>query len=117
MILAFNKVAGLIVFVLLVASGQVLFKLSSKSVAEKGFSVIGLLQNPYLVAAVAIYGFCTLYWVWLLKDVELSRAYPFVSLTFVVVPLMSYFFLGERVGANNFISSLLIVAGVIVATR
>lgn len=115
--LSLDKMLGLVGFVVLVGTGQILFKLASRNIAVKGLSVLGLLQNGYLVIALILYGFCTLYWVWLLKDADLSKAYPFMSLTFVVVPVMSYFFLGEKIGVNNLLSSLLIVAGVIVASR
>jgi uncharacterized membrane protein len=52
-----------------------------------------------------------------LKEFELSKAYPFMSLSFVMVLIISYFFLKETVSIQKVIGCVLIIAGIIVISR
>jgi len=105
---------GLLGTPLLIAAGQVLFKLTSASAGD--FSMRGLLQlafNPLLLAALALYGFGTLVWIYVLKSVPLTVAYSFMGLTFCFVPLLAQIFLGEAVTLRYAFGAVLIVAGMI----
>ncbi len=53
-------------------------------------------------------------WVFVLKALPVSRAFPFVGLTFVFVPLLSYLVLGEQLSIGTIVGGLLIVAGVMI---
>lgn len=52
-----------------------------------------------------------------LSRVEISFAYPFLGLSFVLITAWGYFALGESVGALRLFGVLLITAGVIVVAR
>ena len=52
------------------------------------------------------------FWTWLLGRVPLNYAYPIVALCFVLVPLMSWLFFGERAGPMYFVGLLFIVIGI-----
>src|SRR4051812_26842178 len=71
--------------VIAIAAGQVMFKLSARSVAGSG-ALHDLLFSPILIAALAVYGVATVAWISQLRFVELSRAYPLMALSFVIVP-------------------------------
>ena len=74
-------IAGLILTPLLISAGQVLFKLTS--VRTGGADIAGLLAllfDPYLIAAIVIYGVGTIVWIYVLKSVPLTVAYPFGAL-------------------------------------
>lgn len=85
--------------VVILAIGQILFKLSAdKLVKEDG--VISLLlsaMNTHTILALFIYALGTALWIYTLSLMPLNRAYPFISLTFVIVPVISWFFLGETI--------------------
>ena len=104
-------------FLLLVMSGmafgQILFKLGARSFAGEG-PLLRKLLSPYLVAGIALYGIVTIVWVWQLSMVDLNRAYPFMALTFVVVPLLSMLVLGETVNARYWIGVACIILGIAV---
>lgn len=105
--------------VLLIAVGQLLFKAAAGQWKIDGWSwatVAGFL-SPVMLTALAVYGFATLLWVYVLRTVPLSAAYALFSLAFLIVPLLSWFVLGERIGANTLIGGAIIVVGVIVAVR
>jgi drug/metabolite transporter (DMT)-like permease len=102
--------------VLMISSGQVLFK----SAALQTASATGVIErwlNTPLIIALVIYGVATLLWIWVLRHTSLSLAYPMFALAFLIVPLLAHFFLQEPVSIKTFIGGALIIAGVLVATQ
>lgn len=73
-----------------------------------------LLVNPYFWIALFIYGAATVLWVFTLSRVPLSRAMPFVALTFAIVPIVSVVALGEKLNLAYWIGVAIIAAGVYV---
>ena len=104
--------------VVMIASGQLLFKLSTNAMRAPGLE--GLL-NPralaFLAVALVVYGAATLAWVWVLRQAPLSRIYPFMALAFVLVPLGSKVFLGEPLAPQYWAGVGLLVAGLILIGR
>lgn len=102
--------------VCIIASGQILFKMAGIAIQETGtwFSPRALIT---VFCALAIYGVATLLWINLLRFVSLNRAYSFMALCFIIVPLASHFFFRETLTPGYLIGTLLVVAGLIVATR
>ena len=101
--------------VLAIAGGQVLFKLAARSAAAGSGALLDML-NPWLFAALTVYGVATVLWVWVLKTVPLNIAYPFMGFAFVVVPLLAALFLDEPLGWRVLAGGVLITAGVAVAS-
>ena len=99
----------------MIALGQVLFKLTSaRLTAHAGTPFYTVAANPLFLLALAIYGSATLLWIYVLKTVPLSYAYSFMALTFVLVPLMAAFFLKEPLTVKYAIGACLIIAGLFV---
>jgi len=105
----------LIICVLAISVGQILFKVAAGSNADGSFLM--KLMQPSLLFALIIYGGATVFWIWLLQTVPLNVAYPYMALAFLFVPLMSLFFLGEKVELSTWIGSVLIVIGVFFHAR
>ena len=106
---------GLVSTPMLIAGGQILFKLASRDARE--FSLGGLLHlflSPFLLAALALYGFGTIVWIYVLKSVPLTIAYSFMALTFCVVPLLAHALLDESLSWRYALGALLIIAGMLV---
>lgn len=107
--------AGLIGTPLMIAAGQVLFKLTSGTTGDfgvKGLAALAL--NPLLLAALAIYGAGTIIWIFVLKAVPLTIGYSFMALTFCFVPLLASVFLGEALTLRYALGAVLIVGGMFV---
>jgi len=102
-------------FSILLASGQVLFKHSALSSPPLNTlsALLSLLRIPSFWAAVVLYGLGTLLWIFLLQQVSLSRAYPFVALGFVIVPLAGQFLFSEYVPKMYWLGVLLIICGIL----
>lgn len=110
--------ALLVVYALALSLGQVLFKFAAPIAADaRGLDLLlRLARSPAFVCAAALYAALTVYWTWLLSRVPLSRAYPFIALCFVFVPLMARLFFGERIVPAYLVGVALIVAGLGVIT-
>lgn len=102
--------------VVLISVGQILFKYAALN-SGKNSGVLTLVRNPYLLLALIIYAVATLLWVWQLKYVPLSRAYPLFALAFALVPILGWLLLGERLRAVYLLGVILVVAGVILCVR
>ncbi len=82
------------------------------------FGLIGkVFQTPLVLAGVILYVLSSFFWLIALSQVELSFAYPFVGLAYVLVALFSWIFLGEGVNAIRWLGIALIVAGVVFVSR
>ena len=106
--------AGLIGTPLLIATGQVLFKIASQSTGDLSLRGIAALAcNPVLILALAIYGFGTLVWIYVLKSVPLTIAYSFMGLTFCFVPPLALLFFNEPLTVRHAVGTALIFAGLL----
>jgi undecaprenyl phosphate-alpha-L-ara4N flippase subunit ArnE len=109
----------ILAFVATIALGQILFKLVALELGDAGLG--GIVVNPraavLLAVTLTLYAGATLAWIWILRQVPLSRAYVFMSLSFVVVPLLAHVVLREQLSPQVVAGALLIVAGVAVTAR
>jgi drug/metabolite transporter (DMT)-like permease len=106
--------ALLIGYPLLLAAGQILFKRTATRLVGLPLpeQFLALLVQPAFYSACLLYAVATVLWVWLLTLIPLSAAYPFAALSFVIVPIASWWFLGEPLGSRYWAGIALIVAGV-----
>lgn len=105
-----------VICVIGIAVGQILFKLSAASLKQTG-SFFDPKTLAILFTAFALYGLTTIAWVWVLQKIDLGRVYPLMAMAFVLVPIGSYLFLGEKFQPQYFFGVALIVIGIIVAVR
>lgn len=109
----------LLVFQLILSSGQVLFKQVANSThAESGERwLLALATHPLMWLAVSLYAGATLLWVNILETLPLSRAYPVMAMAFLLVPLAGMVFFDERLDARYWLGVVLIMGGVILVSR
>lgn len=99
--------------VAMISAGQVLFKSAAGSLRMAGTLFdVGTLVT--IVLALAIYGAATLLWVYLLQNAPLSRLYPYMALSFVLVAIASATIFGEPIVLAQIAGLTLIVAGIVV---
>ena len=101
---------GLVLAATLVgAFGPILLKKASEKKLSK---ISSLIRNYHLMGGVALYGVGTVLFIPALKGGDLSVLYPFVSLTYVWVSLLSVKFLGEKMNRMKWLGILSIIIGV-----
>jgi len=76
-----------------------------------------VLTNLYVIAGLGMYVFGAGLWLYVLSRVDVSVAYPFVGLGFVMTMLLGWMFLNEDVGLMRMGGTLLIVGGVALISR
>ncbi len=107
----------IITVVTTLAVGQLLFKMVGMRIGDGGFQVLLQDQRAALLFGISLvlYGLATFAWIWALRQVPLTTAYMFMSLGFVLVPIMSHFVLGEALNIRIALGSAMIIAGIMVS--
>lgn len=110
--------------VLLTAYGQLILKwrLNLKggmpdSLAAKMSFLLHVLIDPYVISSFVAAFLASLTWIAALTKFQLSTAYPFMSLSFVVVFLFSYLLLNETFTPYKLGGCILIIMGIVLLSR
>ena len=102
--------------VLSISVGQILFKKAAGAFAAPLLTWQAFVFNGWLIASLVLYGLTTLGWVWILRNVPLHLAYPFMGLAFLIVPTLAWMFLGEPLHWRTLAGGALIMLGVALAS-
>ncbi|MUV36479.1 putative 4-amino-4-deoxy-L-arabinose-phosphoundecaprenol flippase subunit ArnE [Lentibacillus sp. JNUCC-1] len=81
---------------------------------DKAVFLIQLLFNPWILSGFAAAFIAALCWMAAMTKFDISYAYPFMSLSFVLVFIISAFLFAEPVTLQKSIGMALIVLGIIV---
>lgn len=76
-----------------------------------------LLLNPWVISGVVATFLAGVTWMMAMTKFQLSYAFPFVSLNYVLVMLASAFFFGEPLTANKILGLIAILIGIFVIAR
>jgi multidrug transporter EmrE-like cation transporter len=79
--------------------------------------LVRLLLNPWIVAAFAAAFLASVAWMGAMTKFELSHAYPFMSLNFVIVLALSAWLFNEPMSITRMAGVALICIGTIVAAQ
>ncbi|MCC6177937.1 MAG: EamA family transporter [Chloroflexi bacterium] len=77
-----------------------------------GSAASAIVWNPLVWAGLSLYGISMVCWLIGLSQVELSYAFPFLSLSYVLILLGSRSLLGESIGWSRLVGVLAICLGV-----
>jgi len=106
------------------AAGQILLK--------KGMTTLGpltlawndlfanlwrIVTNPFVFTGLGIYVVSVIFWLFALSRVDLSFAYPFASLSYVIMLIASWQLFDEHISIIRLIGTLLVGLGVLVISR
>ena len=112
-----NTKLGIIIMLIctiFTASGQFFFKHSAKSFQ---WDIISLLTNYNLIFGAFFYAVGALLLIVALKYGDLSVVYPFVSLTFIWVMIISFIFFQEVINNFKVAAVIFIIFGVTLIAR
>ena len=79
--------------------------------------LFNLLLNPWVISAFAAALLASVFWMAAMTKLQLSHAYPFMSLAFVLILMASGFFFHEPVTPLKIAGIVLIVLGIIVGSQ
>jgi drug/metabolite transporter (DMT)-like permease len=111
-------IALLAVSIALGACGQLLFKFGAQklpSLAEVGLggALLRMLGTPTVFIGFVCFFLSSLLWIYALRQVPLSVAYPFVSISYIVIFIGSAVFFSEAISWRHWSGAALIVAGIV----
>lgn len=110
-----------IIVQMMLAAGQVSLKVFAGRLSASGWSLPPNLAAathiavPALVAGL-IYVTAAALWIYVLQNLPVNRAFLFVALAFVFVPIVSHFLLGERIDVGVYVGTAFIVTGIVLGT-
>lgn len=117
-------VTYIMISVLAGAAGQIMLKHGMTTIGEVTLSpdqvlsvVLRLATNPFVVGGLALYAGGTLFWLAALSRVDLSYAYPFASLSYVVMLLAAWFLFNEHITPLRLLGTLVVGIGVLLISR
>jgi len=105
--------------------GQILLKLGLNKIGQINISSAGavgqffldVLKSPMVLIGLFCYVISAAIWLVVLSAVDLSFAYPFIGLTYVLILVVSKFVLKEDVNPIRWAGAAIITVGVIVISR
>ena len=110
--------------VLLNAAAQLLLKAGTNAIGHFEFSGANLVPvgwqvatQPYIIGGLCCYVVSLVIWILALSRVEVSIAYPMLSIGYVVNAAAAYFLFGEAVSGQRIVGIGIIVLGVYVVAR
>lgn len=110
--------------VLLNAAAQLLLKAGTNSIGVFAFTRDNLLPvglkvatEPHILGGLACYGISVVVWIMALSRVEVSIAYPMLSIGYVVNAVAAWYLFGEPVTPTRLIGIGIIVVGVYLVAR
>lgn len=78
---------------------------------------IKAITNPYVVGGIGVFGFTSVLWLIVLSRVEISLAYPMLSIGYILVMLWGWLVFNENVTVTRLLGVILICLGVFFITR
>jgi multidrug transporter EmrE-like cation transporter len=110
--------------VLLNAAAQLLLKAGTNSVGRFEFSAANavpvgfrLATEPHILGGLACYVVSVVVWIMALSRVEVSIAYPMLSIGYVVNAIAAWYLLGEAVTPIRLVGVGIIILGVFIVAR
>ena len=116
---------SLILFgVLLNAAAQLLLKAGTNSIGHFAFSRDNILPiglklavEPHIAGGLACYVVSVVVWILALSRVEVSIAYPMLSIGYVVNAIAAWYLFGEAVTVSRLVGIGIIIIGVYIVAR
>lgn len=106
------------------AIGQILLKTGMSQMGPLTLSVNQLFHilwrmttNPYVVVGLGVYVMGTVFWLSALSRVDLSYAYPFASLSYIVMLVASILIFKENITLLRLVGTLVVGLGVLLISR
>ncbi|TFW16028.1 EamA family transporter [Duganella callida] len=84
---------------------------------DKLLFLLKLLLNPWIIAAFAAAFLASVSWMGAMSKFELSHAYPFMALNFVIVLLLSAWLFNEPLSVARMAGVALICIGTVIAAQ
>ncbi len=114
----------ILVGVLLNTAAQLMLKAGMSQIGQFDFSLVNALPiglkvaaNPPILTGLCLYVMSVCVWLLVLSRVQVSFAYPMLSIGYIVNALAAYYFFGEPLSSLRMAGIFIIIAGVYVVAQ
>ncbi len=91
--------------------------IDAASLARPVETLLSVFSMPLVWLGLACYGLSALFWLVILSRLDLSYAYLMLASMYVLIPLVSWLFLGERIPPMRWVGMVVVVLGVVIVAR
>ena len=119
-----NTLFMIVVSVLLNAAAQLLLKAGTRALGVIDVrsdalvnSAVGVATQPHVIAGLGCYVLSVAIWIAALSRVDVSVAYPMLSLGYIVNAVAAWALFGEALTPTKIAGTLIILVGVVVLAR
>jgi|APSaa5957512535_1039671.scaffolds.fasta_scaffold62544_2 multidrug transporter EmrE-like cation transporter len=119
-----NNIAIIILSILMSSTAHVLLKKGMMTHALGTVSsdgIFGLVwavgTNLWVMGGMLLHVSALVVWLWALSKVDISFAYPFLALGYVLVSAMAWFWLGEELSPMKILGMGIIIVGILVLAK
>ncbi len=120
-----SSVLLILLSISIAVAGQILLKIGIDRIGVNGIGSTkalislfsGIIKSPMVLTGLFLYFISAAIWLVILSTVDLSFAYPFIGLSYVLVLILSKFILKEEVNPIRWIGGFIITAGVVIISR
>lgn len=78
---------------------------------------LAILLNAWILGGLLLYGTSAISWLFVLAKVEVSYAYPFVALGFILTMILGKVLLGDELSLMRVLGTCVVVAGLVIVTH
>lgn len=115
----------ILISISIAVGGQILLKIGMNrigniavnSMSALGHLFLGVIKSPIVLVGLFMYVISAAIWLVVISAVDLSFAYPFIGLTYVLILIVSKFILKESVNPIRWAGAAIITIGVVVISR
>ena len=79
--------------------------------------VLAVFTNVYLLSGMFSYGISIILWMMVLSKVNVSLAYPFSSIGYIITTVLAYLFFNEPITFQKVVGIIIICIGVFILTQ
>ena len=120
-----SSVMLILLSISIAVTGQILLKIGIDRIGVVGFGSMkaftslfsGIIRSPMVLTGLFLYFISAVIWMVILSTVDLSFAYPFIGLSYVLVLVLSKFILKEEVNPIRWAGAFIITVGVVIISR
>jgi len=114
-VLLFISISFAIVAQILMKHGMIMF--GAFPVSQLLAKTIPMVFQPYVFLGILFFGVSSIFWLAVISRIDLSMAYPLVSVAYIVVAIYSYFVFKEDVSPIRWLGIIIICLGVFLISR
>jgi drug/metabolite transporter (DMT)-like permease len=85
--------------------------------AETALAFVSVLFSKYIFTGMIIYVFSAAMWIWVLTKVDISLAYPFISLSFIITLGFGVTLFQEPLTAMKLFGTAIIMIGCVIIAK